>query len=109
MSEKRGKEFEITDSEPLAKKQALIKFIQLPENDILPFQQVKDICRDFNVDNFKSDILVTGKMKEIYGEIQSDALPAIFVLRGASGVGKTTILLFVGHMARKSGCLVFPI
>jgi hypothetical protein len=76
MSQKRGKEFEITDSGPPAKKQALIKFIHLPENDILPFQQVKDICTDFNVDNFKSDILVTGKMKEIYGEIQSDDLPA---------------------------------
>ncbi len=35
--------------------------------------------------------------------------PLKYVLSGASGVGKSTTLLFIGHMARKSNCMVLPI
>jgi hypothetical protein len=54
-------------------------------------------------------VLITPTMKQIYQKLQRDDSPFTVLLQGASGVGKTMTLLVVGHMARKSGCIVFPI
>ncbi len=90
---------------------AAIHFAPLPQDSILPFDDTNDICVDFDVPEYirsKTDVLITHTMKTIYQELQTSTRRFKLVLHGASGVGKTMTLLFVGHMARKSGCLVFP-
>jgi hypothetical protein len=89
-----------------------LEFVSIPEDDILHFDDTRDIRVDFNVLEYiasKNDLLITHTMKKIYRELQKNDSPFTVLLHGASGVGKTMTLMFVGHMARKSGCLVFPI
>lgn len=89
-----------------------IDYKDIPHNGVIPFSDMAAICQDFSVDEYifsQADILVTDKMKEIYNFLKNDPPAFKLLLHGASGVGKTMTLLFMGHMARKNGCIVFPI
>lgn len=89
-----------------------VNFEPLPQDGVLPYDDINAILVDFNVDEYvesENDLLITHIMKQIYEKLQKDKCPFKELLHGASGVGKTITLLFIGHMARKSGCIVFPI
>ncbi len=91
------------------------------ENELLAFSDFDDISRDFVDEEFithRSPILVTKTMVDIYQRMSgsTDGSTASvmkqhlkYVLRGASGVGKSTTLLLIAHMARISNCVVLPI
>ena len=112
---------ESVESGPSTKRQSIepsgvsdvsVHFAPIPQDDILPYDDTKAIRVDFNVLEYirsEADLLITPTMKRIYRKLQRDDSPFTVLLHGASGVGKTMTLLFVGHMARKSGCIVFPI
>jgi hypothetical protein len=99
-------------SQPSGMSDVPVHFAPLPQDGILPFDDTKAIRVDFNVLEYirsEADVLITPTMKQIYQKLQRDDSPFTVLLQGASGVGKTMTLLFIGHMARKSGCIVFPI
>lgn len=60
----------------------------------------------------KTPLLVTPVMTTLYRELE-DSMQRNqsykTLLQGPNGVGKTTTLLYIGHMARAKGYLVFPI
>jgi hypothetical protein len=56
-------------------------------------------------------LFITQSMRQLYSELaKTDSnLGWTRVLKGASGAGKSTTLLFIGHMAILSGCIVFSL
>jgi hypothetical protein len=79
--------------------------------DEIPFlDMTSTMLRDFEVKEIVANecsLVVSDDMKSIYRRLSRDILPFTNVLVGPSGVGKTSTLLAIGHMARKSKCLVF--
>lgn len=82
------------------------------EHTVITYEEMKNILTDFRDSEFLihgSPVVVTATMAHTYSEMSKEAGRQTYVFKGASGVRKTTALLFIGHMARRSGCLVFPI
>ena len=76
---------------------------------------MENILCDYADDEFietKSSLLITPKMKTLYEELDTAIKYKIgykILLQGAYGAGKTTTLLYIGHVARSEVYVVFPI
>jgi len=85
------------------------------EGAVISFEVMENILSDFSVKEFmcvKTSILVTRKMVTLYEELHAAIKRKRGhkrLLQGPSGVGKTTTLLYIGHLARSMGYLVFPV
>jgi len=85
------------------------------EGAAIPHEMMKNILRDFKAWEFmraNTSLLVTQTMVTLYEELHAaieheGGLKCL--LQGPSGVGKTTTLLYIGHLARSMGYLVFPV
>jgi flagellar biosynthesis GTPase FlhF len=83
--------------------------------NFISYEQMGNILCDFTVKEFmraKTSLLITQKMRTLYEELHAAIEHEeghTSLLQGPSGVGKTTTLLYIGHMARAKGYLVFPI
>ena len=93
------------------------QFCPLSSNGMISYKKMQNILVDFEHKETlisKSSLQITEQMKSLYEELQEEASSPPFhfctrLLQGPSGAGKSTALLFLGHMARESGCIVFPI
>ena len=75
---------------------------------IISFEKMNNILCDFSINEFmhaKTPLFITKKMTTLYEKLHKHKR----LLQGPSGVGKTTTLLYIGHMARAKGYVVFPI
>jgi flagellar biosynthesis GTPase FlhF len=85
------------------------------EENFISYDAMENILRDFTVEEFdhgKTPILVTPIMTTLFQELEDSIhrnRKYKSLLQGPSGVGKTTTLLYIGHMARTKGYVVFPI
>jgi hypothetical protein len=64
--------------------------------------------RELNTIEHRS-VFITDSMRMLYAELARDEIGWTRNLKGASGAGKSTHLLFIGHMAVSNGCLVFSL
>ena len=83
--------------------------------NFISYEGMENILCDFTVEEFahvETSLLVTPIMTTLFqkleGSIQRNQKYKS-LLQGPSGVGKTTTLLYIGHMARLKGYVVFPI
>jgi hypothetical protein len=81
----------------------------------ISYEQRKNILCDFSVKEFmrtKISLLITQKMITLYDELH-DAIEhevgPTSLLHGPCGIGKTTTLFFICHLARTKGYVVFQI
>ena len=82
---------------------------------VLSYEALGNILGDFCVKDFmatKKSLWITPEMKALDQELemaihyqQGDTR----LLQGPTGIGKTTTLLYLGHVARTKGYLVFPL
>ena len=100
MVEKRLNEFRVKHT--FVSMDDQFSFDELASTMLIDFD-VKEL-----VDN-ESPLVVTELMKGIYKRVSRDLLPFTKVLTGPSGIGKTSTLVVIGHLVRKSGGLVFPL
>jgi ABC-type transport system involved in cytochrome bd biosynthesis fused ATPase/permease subunit len=104
-------------SHPVHAASASHQFRPLSTSRVISYQKMQNILIDFEHKETlirRSSVLVTEQMKFLYEELQLQAASPPFhyctrLLQGPSGAGKSTVLLVLGHIARESGCLVFPI
>jgi hypothetical protein len=81
----------------------------------IPHDQMWKILQDFDVDELThnhTSLLVTPFMMTLADHLESSINHGKHyecLLQGPFGVGKTTTLLYLGHIARKKGYIVFPI
>ena len=84
---------------------------------VISYDAVGNVLSDFQVPEFVyhgSPLLVTPTMTALFQRLEDtiqrdQGSTSTTLLLGPSGVGKTTTLLYIGHMARKKGYLVFPV
>lgn len=94
-----------------SRKRQHVDFLRIDET-IVKIEDMKGILSQFPVSEFRSShrrpLLITDVMRDVYTSVTVNET-STHCLQGASGVGKTMTLLFIGHMAQKCGCLVFSI
>ena len=81
----------------------------------IAYNAMGNILCDFSVKEFmraKTSLMITQTMEthweELRASIEHEEVHTS-LLQGPSGIGKTTTMLFIGHMARTNGYVVFPI
>ena len=85
------------------------------ENEVISFDELNNILSDFRVMEFthaRTSLLVTATMRTLHNELNLAILRQqnyVTLLEGPSGVGKTTTLLYIGHVAREKGYVVFHV
>jgi Mitochondrial ribosomal death-associated protein 3 len=85
------------------------------QENFISFEAMKNILCDFTVEEFdhrETPLLVTPHMTTLFHKVEESVQrnrKYKSLLQGPSGVGKTTTLLYIGHMARAKGYVVFPI
>lgn len=83
--------------------------------DVIAYAALRNILCDFKVQEFdetETDILVTHTMTTLFQKLERAIQRNRMckrLLQGPSGVGKSSTLIYIGHMARMKGYVVFPV
>ena len=83
------------------------------ESTTIQFENMGSILAYFPLNDLniwqQRSLYITDSMRRLYAELKQIEFGWTRVLTGVSGAGKSTSLLFIGHMAVSSGCIVFSL